>query len=139
MTNRIYPQLQMAVDTGKISNKTSQAADNLGKKLESLLPPTVPSLIHGDLWSGNLMTGNMGEPVVIDPAVYFGNREMDLAMTRLFGGFDTKFYDSYEEILPLPPGFEERQDICNLYPLLVHVNLFAGGYIQQVESILRRF
>ena len=82
-------------------------------------------MLHGDLWNGNLITGTNGEPCLVDPAVYFGHREMDLAMTKLFGGFDSEFYESYYHAFPLEKGFDSRVDIYNLYPLLAHVNLFA--------------
>jgi fructosamine-3-kinase len=107
--------------------------------LKDLLPTEKPSLLHGDLWSGNVMINDRGEPCLIDPAVYFGNREVDLAMTRLFGGFDNSFLESYQQSFPLLPGYAERFDIYNLYPLLVHVNLFGGGYLSQVLAILKRF
>lgn len=78
-------------------------------------------------------------PTLIDPAVYYGNREIELAFTTLFGGFDGEFYQVYQQVMPMAPGYEERFDIYNLYPLMVHVNLFGGGYLSQVESIVRRF
>ena len=78
-------------------------------------------------------------PSLIDPAVYFGNREVDLAMTQLFGGFNLSFIESYNACFPLVPGFQERVDIYNLYPLLVHVNLFGGGYLSQVKNVLNRY
>jgi fructosamine-3-kinase len=85
------------------------------------------------------MTTSSGDPCVIDPAVYFGHREVDLAMTRLFGGFDNRFFDSYNDTFPLLAGYEERLDIYNLYPLLVHVNLFGGSYASQVICTLNKF
>ena len=96
-------------------------------------------MLHGDLWSGNLMTTIDGDPCVIDPAVYFGHREADLAMTQLFGGFDNRFLDSYNDTFPLLDGYKERLELYNLYPLLVHVNLFGGGYVSQVSSTLNKF
>jgi len=96
-------------------------------------------LIHGDLWSGNVITDEAGEPCLIDPAVYYGHREMDLAMTKLFNGFTDVFYSCYNNAFPLEPGFAGRCDIYNLYPLLVHVNLFGGAYVQSVNRILKRF
>jgi fructosamine-3-kinase len=98
-----------------------------------------PALLHGDLWSGNVMVNEKGEPCLIDPAVYYGYREMELAFTKLFRGFENDFYAAYHASFPLQPGFTERVDIYNLYPLLVHANLFGGSYFQQVEQILRRF
>ena len=97
------------------------------------------SLLHGDLWSGNYHTGPNGEPCLIDPAVYYGHREMDLAMTRLFGGFSADFYTAYRRSWPLADDWQTRTDVANLYPLLVHVNLFGGGYVNQVQSIVNRF
>jgi fructosamine-3-kinase len=111
----------------------------LYNKLPALLPTEKPSLLHGDLWSGNLIKDDKGEPCIIDPAVYYGNREVDLAMTKLFGGFDDDFYFHYDEAFPLQPGYEDRVDIYNLYPLLVHVNLFGSTYVPSVDRILRRF
>ena len=101
--------------------------------------PEPPSLLHGDLWSGNFITDEHGEPCLIDPAVYYGHREADLAMTRLFGGFAPAFYAAYDEALPLAPGHEERLPLYQLYHLLNHLNLFGGGYYAQSERILRRF
>jgi len=94
-----------------------------------------PSLVHGDLWSGNV--GFLaGAPVLFDPAVYYGDREVDLAMTELFGGFPREFYSAYEAAWPLPPGYELRKHLYNLYHLLNHLNLFGGGYLGQVNSTL---
>ncbi|WP_144605903.1 fructosamine kinase family protein [Algoriphagus algorifonticola] len=108
-------------------------------KLESIFPDEKPALLHGDLWSGNVIATSQGEPCLIDPAIYFGHREMDLAFSRLFGGFDNRFYESYESILPLEPGFESRIGIYNLYPLLVHLNLFGVAYLPGIEKIVNRF
>jgi protein-ribulosamine 3-kinase len=101
--------------------------------------PEPPSLLHGDLWSGNFITDDRGEPCLIDPAVYYGHREADLAMTRLFGGFAPEFYAAYAEALPLAPGHADRLPLYQLYHLLNHLNLFGGGYYAQSERILRRF
>ena len=99
----------------------------------------MPSLLHGDLWSGNLLVSAQGQANIIDPAVYYGHREVDLAMTRLFGGFDYLYLGSYQEVFPLQPGFEDRLGIYNLYPLLVHLNLFGRGYVSQILAVLRMF
>ncbi len=137
---RLEIQLKRAVDSGKLSPVIRKAFNRLYISLQGILPESEPpALIHGDLWSGNLMTGPHGEPVIFDPAVYYGNREIEIAFTRLFGGFDAVFYSAYEQVRPLIPGFYQRQNIYNLYPLLVHVNLFGGGYISQVERIVSRF
>jgi protein-ribulosamine 3-kinase len=108
-------------------------------KLGSLFPKEKPALLHGDLWSGNVICDYEGKPCLIDPATYYGHREMDLAFSRLFGGFDSRFYEAYDSILPLEPGFESRMSVYNLYPLLVHLNLFGTAYLPGIEKILQRF
>lgn len=136
---RLEPQLKLALEQGKMDVKHSKLFEKLFHKLDNLFPTESPALLHGDLWSGNYMVDSAGVPVIMDPAVYFGHREMDLAMTKLFGGFDAQLYSSYQEVFPLENNWEERVPLCNLYPLMVHVNLFGGSYVSQVESVLRRF
>ena len=136
---RIGPLVRNAFERGLLSRRELDMAESLCARLDGLMPEEPPSLLHGDLWGGNFMCTLDGEPAIFDPAVYYGFREMDLAMTRLFGGFDAEFYESYMDEFPLAPGFEKRFDICNLYPLLVHVNLFPGSYIQSVKHIVSRF
>ncbi|MCB0795771.1 MAG: fructosamine kinase family protein [Flavobacteriales bacterium] len=136
---RLEPQLKLARDGRKVDAAMPFRFERLFHQLDRLFPKEAPALLHGDLWSGNFVCDRTGSPVVFDPAVYYGHREMDLAMSRLFGGFDPAFYTSYQEAFPLEAGWEERVDLCNLYPLLVHVNLFGGGYVAQVEAILARF
>ena len=133
---RILPQLELAA--GALSH-LRPAFEELFVKLPEIIPREQPSLVHGDLWSGNFLVGPEGEPCLIDPAVYYGHREHDIAMTRLFGGFDDAIYEAYNAAFPLQPGWRERIDLFNLYPLLVHVNLFGGGYIRQVETIVRNY
>jgi fructosamine-3-kinase len=108
-------------------------------RLDSLFPKEKPSLLHGDLWSGNVICDHQGKPCLIDPAIYYGHREMDLAFSRLFGGFDSRFYEAYESVTPLEPGFESRIGVYNLYPLLVHLNLFGSAYLPGIEKIVKRF
>ena len=98
----------------------------------------VPSLLHGDLWGGNRGATTAGEPVIFDPAVYYGDREADLAMTELFGGFDERFYQSYRQSWPLDPGYETRKVLYNLYHILNHDNLFGGGYAARAQSMIDR-
>lgn len=136
---RLLPQARLAVANGRASKALIQKFELLSGKLEHLFPNEPPSLLHGDLWSGNFLCNSNADPVLIDPAVYYGHREMDIAMTMLFGGFGGVFYDAYNSTYPLVAGWKERTDLCNLYPLLVHVNLFGGGYLSQVEQILRRY
>lgn len=106
---------------------------------EYLVEPAYPSLLHGDLWSGNFVTGPDGYAWLIDPAVYVGHAEADLAMTELFGGFAPAFYGAYEEAGPLLPGYADRRDLYNLYHLLNHLNLFGRSYYGPVMQIVRRF
>jgi protein-ribulosamine 3-kinase len=98
----------------------------------------VPSLLHGDLWSGNRAALADGTPVVFDPAVYYGDAEADIAMTRLFGGFGANFYAAYQEIAPADAGAATRADLYNLYHVLNHLNLFGGGYRAQAEAMIDR-
>lgn len=95
-----------------------------------------PSLLHGDLWAGNAAADERGQPVIFDPACYFGDREADLAMTELFGGFGSAFYQGYQSVYPLTPGYSERKLLYNLYHLLNHLNLFGGGYLSQVHATI---
>jgi fructosamine-3-kinase len=105
-----------------------------------LLLPTKPALLHGDVWTTNVLAQDGQISAFLDPAIYYGHPEIELAFTTLFGTFGTPFFDAYQQIHPIPAGFfEERRDIYNLYPLLVHVRLFGGGYVGQVGRILERF
>jgi fructosamine-3-kinase len=97
-----------------------------------------PSLLHGDLWGGNWFTAANGEPVIFDPACYYGDREADIAMTYLFGGFRPEFYAAYEAAWPLDEGHERRRDLYNLYHVLNHANLFGGGYLRQAREMIER-
>jgi fructosamine-3-kinase len=136
---RLEVQVKLAIDDGKAGRSWLSKFEKLYEELPSLLPEEKPSLLHGDLWNGNLLTDENGAPCLIDPAVYFGNREADLGMTQLFGGFGDRFYSAYQERFPLIRGFRDRVDLYNLYPLLVHVNLFGGSYTRAVDSILDAF
>ena len=125
---RMLPQLELARKNG------FQLAEPSYRVLENHRPQ--PSLLHGDLWNGNAGFTAEG-PVVFDPAVYYGDREADLAMTELFGGFPAQFYRAYDEAFPLKPGYEKRKHLYNLYHLLNHLNIFGGGYLAQVKATLR--
>lgn len=137
---RLYPQVRMAFDAGLLDSGDRRTADRLTGRLEQLLvEPEAPSLLHGDLWSGNYMVGPDGHALLIDPAAYVGHREADLAMTELFGGFHPSFYAAYREAAPLQPGYEDRRDLYNLYHLLNHLNLFGLSYSGSVRRILRYY
>lgn len=136
---RINPQLKMAIDSGKLSQSLLPNWKRLMKILDDVLPSTEPSLIHGDLWGGNYLFDESGNAVLIDPAVYYGHPEMDLAFSRMFGGFSRSFYEGYNSVSPIPGDFSERVPIYNMYPLLVHVNLFGGNYISQFERFIKKY
>lgn len=136
---RLRPQVEIAFRNDKIESKTVKKFDTLFDKLPNVLIVEKPSLMHGDLWSGNLIVDGHGNPCLIDPAVYFGHREAEIGFTYLFGGFHKAFYESYQANFPLENGFKSRIDLYNLYPLLVHLNLFGKGYLNQVVSILDHY
>jgi protein-ribulosamine 3-kinase len=129
---RLEPQLRLASENRLLELHQVHQFQHLYKFLSEIFPEEDPSLLHGDLWSGNFLCDENGLPVLIDPAVYFGNRHMDLAMTTLFGGFDHAFYDSYHDQFPLPKNHRQIWDICNLYPLLIHLNLFGKSYLHDI-------
>ncbi len=136
---RLERQIRLARESGRVTRPDVGAMERLYHKLGEIFPETKPSLIHGDLWSGNFMVNNQGMPCLIDPATYYGHPEADIAMTRLFGGFSERFYEAYNAHTPLEKGWQQRLDYYNLYPLLVHVNLFGEGYLGSVQQILRKF
>jgi len=133
---RVMPKVKLLYDSGHYTSKDLSLVDNFCKHVKDIFPKEKPCLLHGDLWSGNFMITNEGEPTLIDPAVYCGHREMDIGMTKLFGGFDHLFYQSYNEVYPLEKGWKERLAFAQLYPLLVHAVLFGGHYIEQTRTIM---
>lgn len=137
--NRLLPLIRMAYDQKIVDKQMVQQVESLCKQLPQLFPVEAPALLHGDLWSGNFMVGSNGKACVFDPAVYYGHREMDLAMTRLFGGFDTRFYYAYQAAYPLLPGWQQRIGICQLYPLMVHLILFGGNYYNSIREVLQSY
>ncbi len=135
---RLRPQLKAAERW--LDQRDRKLADSMLEHLDQyLIEPKAPSLIHGDLWAGNVMTGSDGRAWIIDPAAYYGHPEADLAMTELFGGFSTAFYDSYFADAKIEAGYQDRKDIYNLYHLLNHLNLFGVSYLSSVQRILRRY
>jgi fructosamine-3-kinase len=138
-TRRLEAQLRRAADAGLASARMKGGFERLFAALPDLVGPgEPPSRLHGDLWGGNLLCDDAGAPCLIDPAVYGGHREIDLAMMRLFGGFGERVFAAYDEAWPLSDGHERRVPLYQLYPLMVHLNLFGGGYAGSVEAALDR-
>ncbi len=133
---RLGFQLELAARNG-YGGRLQQRGACLREDLTALIDHApVASLLHGDLWGGNIGYGADGQPVIFDPACYYGDREADLAMTELFGGFGGQFRAAYEEAWPLPPGYSVRKQLYNLYHILNHLNLFGGGYLSQAERMI---
>jgi fructosamine-3-kinase len=135
LNQRLLPQFRMAIDKGY----SFPRLDQFYKQLATFLPEEVPALLHGDLWGGNFMVSAQGEPVLIDPAVVYGPREMDIAMMQLFGGFDASVFNNYNELFPMQPRWQDRLQIYQLYYLLVHLNLFGSSYLDRVQHIAKRY
>ncbi len=135
---RLEPQVRLAQDSQTVPTHWAQKFGTLENRLSSMLnEPVHPERVHGDLWSGNVLCNSQGAPVLIDPAAYGGHGEVDLAMMRLFGGFDARVEAAYLEVRAAAPGLSERLRVLQLYPLLVHANLFGGAYVHQVANLLR--
>jgi len=135
---RLRPQFELASRyfDGSLIKKTNWLLDNLDR---FLYEPEKPSLLHGDLWAGNFMSDETGQPMLIDPAIYVGCSEADIAMTELFGGFDRKFYNSYFKAMGDIPGYKDRRDLYNLYHLTNHLNLFGSTYLSGVVMTIERY
>jgi fructosamine-3-kinase len=136
---RLMPLVKILVDAGSFSSKDVDKAISFCKNLKKVFPEEHPSLLHGDLWAGNFLITSPGKAGIFDPAVYFGHREMDIGMTKLFGGFDQRFYKAYDENYPLEKGWENRLPATQLYPLLVHAVLFGGHYIGSAREAMKAF
>lgn len=137
--NRLLPSIRQMFDKNMGSRTAVKQTENLCKKLPEIYPEEPAALIHGDLWSGNYLIMQTGEMTLIDPAVYYGHREMDIGMAQLFGGFSEVFYKVYQQFYPLEKGITERLEISQLYPLIFHAIRFKGSYIPAVERILSKF
>lgn len=136
---RLKKMAERNVKCGRLDPDHLRRLDALYKKLPQIFEPEDFSLLHGDLWNGNFLVNRDSLPVLIDPAVYYGHRCLDLGMTMLFGGFDPVFYEAYDYHFPLPKNYQEECEVCNLYPLLVHLELFGRSYLGQIETILKKY
>ncbi len=136
---RLGHQLRLAAEQG-YGGALQRRGERLLAELESFFRDhrPKPALLHGDLWSGNVDYTRSGEPVIFDPAVYYGDAEADLAMTELFGGFPQRFYDAYRAVRPLDPGYPVRRELYNLYHILNHLNLFGSGYLGRAQAMIDR-
>ncbi len=138
---RLLPQMQLAEKNGYATPALRQGMQQLEVRLPDILAHSeeAPTLLHGDLWGGNYMCDAAGKPVLIDPAVYYGHRESDIAMTKMFGGFTPDFYAAYAESYPLPDGWEQREPLYHLYHYLNHLNLFGNSYYQSCMRIIQGY
>ncbi|WP_169736025.1 fructosamine kinase family protein [Crocinitomix catalasitica] len=138
INERLMPMVEMAVNNGDVNFVEAKVIEKFYKKIPDLYPVEKPTLLHGDLWSGNIIRAG-DKPFFIDPAVYYGHREMDIGMMHLFGGFDKSLFHHYDTFLPLEQDWEKRIKYNQVYPLLVHVNLFGRSYWDKVANILEAF
>lgn len=138
-TERLLPQLELAKQKQLLSKNECPSVQKIKDTLEPLFIDIKPALLHGDLWSGNYLISNDGNPYLIDPAVYYGHGEVDIAMTKLFGGFDASLYDAYDSNIKKDENTSARIEIYQLYYLLVHLNLFGSSYYGSVSSILKKY
>lgn len=136
---RLEPQLKLARNDGIMNKGHVEQFKQLYKELINIVPEEKPALVHGDLYSGNYVITDNGTASILDPAVAYNHREVDIAMSTLFGMFDDEFYNTYNQHFPMEKGWQQRLDIYNLYPLLIHVNLFGMGYLSSVERIIKDF
>lgn len=134
INERLQPMIELAVNQGDVNYVEAKIFESLYPRLDGLIPKEKPSLIHGDLWHGNFLLDENHQPVLIDPAVYYGHREMDIAIMHLFGGFSHELFESYHDTYPLEEGWQERIALHQLYPLLVHLNLFGRSYWERIKT-----
>jgi fructosamine-3-kinase len=138
-SQRLEPLVRKAYDKGHLNNNELQLFEVFYRKLKDLVPQEEPALLHGDLWQGNLIHDESSNPVLIDPAVYYGHREMDLSMLELFGNVSESTMDAYQQVFPLEKHWEERKDVHQLYPVLVHLLLFGESYLQSIQYTLKKY
>ncbi|HEY4207644.1 MAG TPA: fructosamine kinase family protein [Puia sp.] len=138
ITRRLQPTLASALEKGHLTPADARKFETLYQRIPSLFPKEPPALLHGDCWKGNFLAGADGHPYLVDPVAYYGHREMDIAMSCMFGGFDESFYAAYYESFPLVPGWKERIDLCNLYPLLI-LTVFGPDYKDRLQAALAKY
>lgn len=137
---RLEPLVYKSLSQNLLSSKHQTRFESLYKQLPGIFEKEQkPSLLHGDLWSGNFMCTLNEEPILIDTAVYYGHPSVDLGMTTLFGGFSSSFYEAYNYHSPFPSNYKEQWEVCNLYPLLIHLLLFGKSYLSQIERLLHNY
>ena len=136
---RIMPLVQLLYNNNSLSKQDILHAEAFCRQCGQIFPTEPSSMLHGDLWGGNFMTTTNNKAAIFDPALYYGHREMDISMTKLFGGFDHRFYEAYDAEYPLQPQWQQRLPFTQLYPLLVHAVLFGGHYCGRARSILQQF
>jgi protein-ribulosamine 3-kinase len=139
---RLSYQANLALKSGRLPAAWRKRIESIQSRIDELLPNRTdlqPSLLHGDLWAGNVISASSGMPVLIDPAVYYGDREAEIAYTELFGGFSPAFYQAYQAAFPLDPGYTYRRNLYNLYHLLNHLNIFGEMYGPEVDTILKHY
>jgi protein-ribulosamine 3-kinase len=135
---RLDLQRRLADSLKRLPAGASAMIDKICSNIDSVFPePQTPALLHGDLWSGNFLCDVNEQPVLIDPAVYYGHPAVDLGLTTLFGGYDRRFYEAYRSVRPFPDNWHQQWQVCNLYPLLIHVNLFGGSYGTMLSQTLK--
>jgi len=139
VNERLRPMVNIARHKQLLTKNDEADFEDLYERLPGLFNEEPPALLHGDLWSGNYLIGVNQKPYLIDPAVSYGHREFDIAMTTLFGGFGREFYEGYQSAFPLAQGWQERINLWNLYPLLLHLNLFGSGYLPQIRNSLKQY
>lgn len=137
---RLMGQVTLGKSNGRISGNREKMLMHLLENIEQWIPKTpLPSILHGDLWGGNWITGSNGKPHLIDPSIFYGDHEMEIAFTELFGGFSRVFYDSYQSVYPLTKDYEDRKELYQLFYLLVHLNMFGEMYGTSVDRILKKY
>jgi protein-ribulosamine 3-kinase len=139
INERLIPQIALGRKYNRLPVSALVELDKLVNKVVAILPAEKPSLLHGDLWNGNVIADINGKSWIVDPAVYYGLRETDIAMTLLFGGFDNSFYEAYESHYPLEKRWKGRVAFFQVYPLLVHVNLFGSSYVPQLRAAVNQY